>query len=123
MNCNGCHWFESSGCPWVLTVHAPRHAAKGKDGKGQAENPKGHVCGSRFTLFTFFFNYFWISSCDFCKLFPGSSKGKSKPAGPVAPGPVLAVKAKPMPAYPPPLRPAAPKTPPPVSASWLSDFP
>ena len=33
MNCNGCHWFESSGCPWVLTVHAPRHAAKGKDGK------------------------------------------------------------------------------------------
>lgn len=39
MNCNGCHWFESSGCIWVLTVHAPRHAATGK---GEAENSKGH---------------------------------------------------------------------------------
>ena len=51
----------------------------------------------------------------FLQTFPGSGKNKSR--GPVAPGPVVAVKAKPMPSTPP--GPSPPLTPPPTFASGL----
>ena len=38
-----CHWFESSGCPWVVTGHEPRHAAMGKGGPEDAKGPKGQA--------------------------------------------------------------------------------